>query len=534
MLTLHTLNEVWIRVECEPSIARELSDYFTFEAPGAKFMPAFRKRHWDGKIRLFKLKGHLIYKGLIPRIQEFADDRGYTVDNQVATPVFNVPPSIEDFAQALGLPHTARDYQLAALEECKHLQRGVIVSPTGSGKSLIIYVLSQMFEQYPVLIVVPTINLVTQMCSDFKAYGMDVAEDVHLIVGGADKQNTTGAPIYISTWQSIYEQPPEYFAQFKMVIVDEVHLAKAKSLTGLMEKCPAALRFGLTGTLDDMQINRLILEGLFGSVTKVATTAQLQKAEHLAPLKVKMCVLQYPEQERKLHRHDKYPDEVEFIVTNPARDEFIAQLVASTKGNTLVLFQYVEKHGLHLVERIRKAVGQSKTVHFISGQIDASERERIRQAMEAGTDEVLVASYGTTSLGVNITNIRNLVLASPSKSKIRVLQSIGRALRMSAGKAHATLIDIVDDLRIGKHINFTFGHAQSRIEYYSAEKFPYTLHQFPLSRIAVAQTAYKGPQAAVGDTATESDLLDGTVSMAAPDRVDRGHYSTAITWMPDV
>lgn len=479
-------------MDCTPDVARELSDYFTFDAPGAKFMPAFRHRHWDGKIRLFKMKGHTIYKGLIPRIKEFAADRGYQCLDHVGGTRFgllSVWPTVTDWLSTIDLPNgrTPRSYQIDALDTCLGLQRGIIQSPTGSGKSLIIHLLHQMFDQYPVLIVVPTINLVTQMCEDFKSYGLDTDRSVHLISGGREKVSPKS--ICISTWQSIFEQDDTYFNKFKMVIVDEVHLAKAKSLSGLMEKCTQVpLRFGFTGTLDDTLCHRLILEGLFGTIRKVATTDELVQSQHLAPLKVKLCVLEYPKAVCKSLRHATYPDEIEYLVTNPARDAFITQLVSHTKGNTLVLFQYVEKHGIQLVERIRQATAGRKEVHYIDGSIDAVERERIRQAVELGDNQILVASYGTTSLGVNITNLRTLVFASPSKSKYRVLQSIGRALRMSEGKSHATLVDIVDDLRIGKHVNFVFQHAQQRIEYYSTEKFPYTLHQYPLSQAVALKT----------------------------------------------
>jgi superfamily II DNA or RNA helicase len=293
----------------------------------------------------------------------------------------------------------------------------------------------------------------------------------------------------VSTWQSIYELPPSYFQQFECIICDEVHLAKAKSLTHIFEQATQTpYRFGFTGTLTDTQAHRLILEGLFGDVTKATTTNALQKAQQLAPIHVKMIVLEYPEQTRKSLRHAQYTDEIDYIVADPARTEFIAQMVSKFKGNTLVLFTLIDKHGKALYERIQ-ALCPHKDVHFVTGSMDGAGRESVRTTVEdtADRDQVIVASYGVFSTGVNLRRLHHLVFASAGKSKIRTLQSIGRGLRTHATKSRVTLYDIVDDLRIGKRQNYAFRHAQERSVLYATEKFPVTLHPINLEQFTHTQ-----------------------------------------------
>ena len=473
-MTIVPVDDVWIRVDCEDYVAQELSDFFTFDIPGAQYMPAYRKKNWSGKIRLFKLRGHLLYRGLLTRLLTFATQQGYQVTNMVpiAEPLY--PDTLDAWVSAQPLPIVPRAYQITAVRTLLDTHRGIVLSPTGSGKSLIIHLLTQALN-VPTLIVVPTTGLVAQLSADLISYGVDPSR-IQTIQAGRSKARQ--APIVISTWQSIYELPPDYFADYPCVMVDEVHLAKSTSLVGLMSKClTTPYRFGFTGTLDDTHAHRLILEGLFGDVTRVTTTHALVSQQQLAPLRVKMCVIKYPASVCKELRHAEYPDEVDYLVTSPQRLDIIARTAIATKGNVLVLFNFVEKHGVPLFERIQHLV-VGRDVHFVSGGVDSDERERIRLYVEQGENQIIVASYGTFSTGVNIPNLSTLIFASPAKSKIRVLQSIGRTLRLSKGKTHATLLDFVDDLRTGTSVNHVFRHAEQRVQYYAAERFPYTLHEY--------------------------------------------------------
>lgn len=323
-----------------------------------------------------------------------------------------------------------------------------------------------------VLIIVPTTSLVEQMHSDFLKYGMP-ENGMHRIYSGKDKAVDTG--IVISTWQSIYKLPKVWFEQFGCVFGDEVHGFKSKSLMNIMNKCTEAeYRFGTTGTLDGSQTHELVLQGLFGKVYKVTTTKQLQDNETLAPLAIKRLELKYDEKVRKEFGKQTYQDELDFIVGHEKRNRFIRNLSLSLEGNTLVLFNYVEKHGKPLYSSIKEKANEDRKVYFVSGETDTSDREAIRGIVEGMSNAIIVASLGTFSTGINIRNLHNIIFASPSKSQIRVLQSIGRGLRKSDDGRKTTLYDISDDISWQKRKNYSLIHAWERLKIYQREQFEYT------------------------------------------------------------
>jgi superfamily II DNA or RNA helicase len=233
------------------------------------------------------------------------------------------------------------------------------------------------------------------------------------------------------------------------------------------------VRIGTTGTLDDSKVNKLVLEGLFGPTQKVISTKELIERKQLANFSIKCIVLKYPEQTCKAVKGFTYQDEMAFLVAHEGRNKFIADLATNLNGNTLVLFTYVEKHGKILYDDIVSKC-KNRKVFFVHGGVDAEDREQVRQITEQENDAVIVASYGTFSTGVNIRNLHNVIFSSPTKSKIRSLQSIGRVLRLGENKDTATLYDIADDLRYGPYVNFTLKHYEERIKIYSEERFVFT------------------------------------------------------------
>jgi superfamily II DNA or RNA helicase len=473
-LQLVKVNEVYLRVVSEPSVVQELSEHLTFMVPGAKFMPAVRNKFWDGKVRLLNSLTGVTYSGLVKEISEFAATRNYDIE---VDPELQRTAPIEDIneiIQRLKLTKDPRDYQANTFKDAIEQQRGIFLSPTASGKSLIIYMLSRYYNklQNKTLVIVPTISLVFQMKKDFEDYaGKDL--DIHCITAGVDKQSDS--PIVISTWQSIYKMPKPWFKQFGCVVGDEVHLFKATSLKSIMEKLEdCKYRFGFTGTLDGSLTNRVTLEGLFGPVKQVTTTTELMEQGHVADLKIKCLILKYTADECKDSKKYSYQDEVDFIVRHERRNKFIRNLSLSLKGNTLVLFQYVEKHGQQLVNMMRDKDPERK-IFFIHGGVDGEDREEVRGIVENEDNAIIVASYGTYSTGINIRNLHNVVFASPSKSRIRVLQSIGRGLRIGEQKDKMTLYDIADDLKSGSHTNFTLQHFSERLNIYSSEGFSFKI-----------------------------------------------------------
>jgi superfamily II DNA or RNA helicase len=489
-ITILEKDQVYCRINSDDvSILQELSDYFTFEQPGARFMPQFRAKLWDGKIRLFNLFRQELYVGLIPYVKLFAEQNQYKVNDQrTALPEPYI--DVQEFLQSLdlqghGKPIDIRDYQIDAVRHAIHNHRALLLSPTGSGKSLIIYGLIRyhLNQGRRILILVPTTSLVEQLYSDFQDYssanGWRASDHVHRIYAGADK--AAEFDITISTWQSLYKLPKKFFEKYDVVIGDEAHLFKAQSLTGILNKMPdCAYRIGTTGTLDDSKTHKLILEGIFGAVHRVTTTKSLIKNQQLADLEIQCLIMKYPEEVCKSLRSLTYQEEMDWLVTHPARNRFIRNLALAQTGNTLVLFQYVEKHGKALHEMIAERAADGRQVFFVYGGTDTEQREQVRRITEQEKDAIIVASYGTFSTGINIRNLHNIVFASPSKSRIRNLQSIGRGLRTSDSKDRCKLFDIGDDLSYKSKKNFTLLHMAERIRIYNDEGFDYKLTEVPL------------------------------------------------------
>jgi superfamily II DNA or RNA helicase len=483
-LILRKQNEAFIRFECEKSVAQELADYFTFFVPGYQFMPAYKNRLWDGKIRLADLRTYTIYHGLVPYIEKFCEERGYKLEVDAVVNNTESFSALEanEFLEQLYLDKTiitegVREYQYKAFITAVRKKRMLLLSPTGSGKSLIQYLILRylQYKDYTKgLLIVPTTSLVEQMYSDFKSYGYDAEEYCHRQYSGKDKH--TDKFLTITTWQSIYKNPPEYFEQFDFVLGDEAHQFKAKSLTTIMTGLKnASYRIGCTGTVDGTQTHKLVLEGLFGPVYQSTTTAKLIENKQLADFRIKCLVLKYPEEVCKLSRGWDYQSEIDYIVKSTARNEFIRNLALSLEGNSLILFNLVEKHGKHLHKMIEEKA-TNRHVFFVYGGTDVDVREKVRAITEKENNAIIVASYGTFSTGINIRNLHNVIFASPSKSRVRNLQSIGRGLRIGDNKTEAVLYDIADDFRIGKHVNYTLQHLQERVRIYDEEKFKYKFY----------------------------------------------------------
>ena len=486
IIRVEKLNEVHLRFFTDPSVEAEIVDYFTYEYPGAKYTPQYRARLWDGKVRLADALRKTLYVGLYDYLLRFAETNDHTIEmvNQIEEKDDYTMDQVIEYTNSLdlhgrGAPITVRDYQFDAIHSAISDRRHVLVSPTGSGKSLIIYAicrwhLETVDQGSKILVVVPSTSLVEQMYSDFKDYssanGWEIEDNCQRLYSGLPKEFTSN--ILFTTWQSIYKQPKQWFEQFTVVIGDEVHQFKAKSLTTMMEKMvDIKHRIGTTGSLDDKKIHRLVLEGLFGKVHKVTTTKQLQNVGSLAELKIKALLLKYPDDIRKQCNKMEYQDEIDFLVTNPKRNRIIRDLTLSCGGNTLLLFQFVEKHGSVLYDMIKERAEEGRKVFFIHGGTATEEREAIRGVVANEHSAIIVASFGVFSTGINVPSIKNIVFASPSKSRIRNLQSIGRGLRLNNGKSHCTLFDLTDDLHWKTWKNHTLKHGAERYKLYAEEGF---------------------------------------------------------------
>jgi|TARA_R100000455_G_scaffold29249_1_gene19277 superfamily II DNA or RNA helicase len=480
MVIIEKINEVFLRLEIsEPHIEMEIRERFTFEVENMKFMPQFRKRNWNGEIHLFDSRKKTLYVGLLDKLVAFLDNRGYSYqfkNNKFYGLPFEVnemisQEGVRDFMNAIAPEIKPRDYQIDAVYGALRFNRKLILSPTGSGKSLMIYSVVRFHVglKRKVLLVVPTTSLVEQMFKDFESYGWNSSNHCHRIYQGRERTNVN--EVTITTWQSVYKEDRSFFEPYDVIIGDEAHLFKSKSLISIMTKLHHAKhRYGFTGTLDGTQTHKWVLEGLFGPSYKVTQTKKLQDEGHLATLDIQCIVLKHTPK-----TFDAFEDEVQFIIGHTKRSKFISNLALDLSGNTLVLFSRVESHGAILYEMINNKAKEGRKVFFIHGGVDAEDREKVRKITETENDAIIVASYGTFSTGINIKNLHNVIFASPSKSRIRNLQSIGRVLRKGNNKVKAKLFDIADDCTKGYRKNYTLNHFIERIKIYVSEEFNYDI-----------------------------------------------------------
>ncbi len=489
-IVVHQKDDVYLNIECEAGIAHDISDFFTFRVPGYKFMPAYRSRAWDGKIRLFNAFGGELYVGLLPYVEEFAERRNLTIQSIPLVATVNVEDTERFFKQldpyVNGESITPYDYQVNAVHHAINHKRALMISPTSSGKSLMIYALVNHYlniTSKKVLIIVPTTSLVEQLYKDFEDYSTgskyNYSSDMtHIIYAGKDK--VTDKRVVITTWQSIYKLKKDWFKSFGAVIGDEAHNFKAKSLTSILTKMTECeYKFGFTGTLDGTQTHKLVLEGLFGQVHRITTSRDLMDSETIAKLHIEAVTLGYTDEEKKLVKQMIYKDEIDFLINHKKRNKFICDLALSRETNTLLLYQYVQKHGTKLFDYL-VSKAPDRPIFFVSGEIKTEVREEIRAITETSTNAIIVASYGTFSTGINIRNLHNIIFGHPVKSRIRNLQSVGRGLRKSEGKSKATLFDLSDDLSWKKHKNYSLKHFFERVKIYNSEKFDYKLRSIKL------------------------------------------------------
>lgn len=492
---LRYVDAVNIQVVAEPSILMELSEHFTYFANNYKFSPRYKARVWDGKIRLIHSLSGITYAGLAKRIKKFCESRDYTVswDNELYYDNVSVK-EIEEFIKTLNIPEqfSNRDYQLESIVKCIRSKRRTLLSPTSSGKSLMIYILTRWYEKEgKALIIVPTTGLVKQMASDFADYGY--TGEIHKSTDGLNKKGDIKEPIVITTWQSLNngknKLPVSWYEPFRLVFGDEAHGSKALSTVQILsslKKCK--YRFGTTGTLDGDPLNETTIEGLFGPKFSAITTRELIDQGYATNVLIKCIVLKYPESvckefhkgeyDTKTGKYKKrsYQDEVNFIVNNEVRNKFIKNLTLSLDGNKLLFFKIID-HGKELYRLLKEKNGN---VFYIDGGVDSDDREAIRHAIEEENNATLVASTGTTATGVNIKKLHHMIMGFPSKARIKLLQAIGRMLRQHETKDRAILYDIVDDLSYKSKRNYTLEHFIERTKIYDSEKFEYKIYNLIL------------------------------------------------------
>lgn len=503
MLRIKKINESLLKLESPDfGILKEIHEYYSFYADNYKFMPKYKAGIWDGKIKLFNIKNYTFPIGLFFDLIKFLNERSYNyeIDKSIDPADEYDKESILSFIEKQRICDNTEkeseivpyDYQIKAIVKCLLLNKSTVLSPTGSGKSLIMYLVSRFLlennENEKQLIIVPKTQLVDQLHLDFLTYSYfnDYEYAKFKKIYSGESKDCSDSDITITTWQSVYQLKKSFFRQFDTVFVDEVHGAAAKSLTTIMNHCDnAKIKIGTTGTLsNNSQVNEMVIKGNFGPVVKTKSTSQLIDLDILPKLNINVCCIKYTDKKecaavKKLDYHS----EIKYLVESTKRNDFLKKIAIKEynkkENNLLILFKYLE-HGLLLYDLIAQSGKVEKDhLHYISGNVKREDREFIRKTVDEKKEKnILVSSLGTFSTGINIKNLHTILFASPFKSQIQVLQTIGRGLRIPENNADTRIIDIIDDYsNNGKKKNYAYQHGKERLKIYNEEKFKFKIFE---------------------------------------------------------
>ena len=470
-------DEVNVKIEgLELADRKKLVDTFKYEVPGARYQPAVRLGRWDGKVAFFQLGGSS-YINLLPEILPMLDNMGYDIDvedqrtyrTQFEFTEFHADTfSHVTWPQghpAAGEPIKFRDYQVEIINNFLQNPQSIQEIATGAGKTIITAALSKSVEPYGrSIIIVPNKSLVTQTEADYINMGLDVG-----VYFGDRKEY--GHQHTICTWQSLNIMLKntrndeatvpihEFIEDVVLVMVDEVHMAKADALKTLLAGVFAhvPIRWGLTGTVPKEKYEQLSIFCSLGNVVGKLSASDLQESGHLANCHVNIVQLvdhvEYKE----------YQTELKYLTENPARIDYIAQLVDRIKdsGNTLVLIDRIAT-GQLLLERLPNAV-------FVSGATKAQDRKDEYDDIATGDNKITLATYGVAAVGLNVPRVFNVVLFEPGKSFVRVIQSIGRGIRRAEDKDFVNIYDITSTCKFARR------HLTARKKFYTEAQYPFTI-----------------------------------------------------------
>lgn len=501
-------NHSHAEVDADRSVLQELSDHFSFYVEGYQFQPKFKYGSWSGKIHLFKIQSRLLPLGLAGReLDQFADMNGFDVVREDESEPAVCDWSYEGISEWVrGIPVysggdriTPHDEQVDSVALALTEQRAILNLPTSSGKSLIQALIARWLSEYrqgTTLIIVPSVNLVSQMQADLVDYRLFTENQIQGISGGASKVIQEGTKVVVGTWQTLSKMDKTWFNGFMSVLCDEAHLATGPNISKLIEQrlthCP--IKIGLTGTVKKARANKMQLKGQFGPIHKPTSTSRLIEQGKISPLNIKMLCLKYGTEESKSVRRLKYKQEMDWLCEHRKRNEIISRLAvkhAVDQGeNVMVLYNFTA-HGENIMEKIRELYGPGadKRVHMISGKMGKEKREKLRQAAEKTTGMILVSSVAIMGTGVSIKNLHCAIFAHPSKSEVRTLQSLGRTLRKHKDKESATLIDIMDDTTAKQRgnktklesANYSYKHGAERLKMYAEESLQVNRHVIQMS-----------------------------------------------------
>ncbi len=461
--------------------AREIMNSLSAFIPGYEHNTLYRMGKFNGKKKFYTIKPtdegwyFTAEIGFKKRIEDLLKIEVEDVKEDITDP-------IEFLKKALPkLPFKPYRHQLKMFLGMAESKAHLAISSTGSGKSLSIYLLLSYFRQKnkKIIVLVPTIDLTSQLlgdCKDYKA-SQEFIDDIQLI-GGEFKDKDIHKPVVFSTWQSAQKSD---MSSFDIVINDETHQAKADVLQSILSN-PFKQKLGMTGTMPIEQLDALILESKFGQPKRYITAKQMMNMGLSTELTVVPLFLNHGKVPLM-----KYQDEVKYLKECPKRRKFIKNFLKKLSGLTVTLYNHTA-HGEQTFEDITgvKCSSQVKRsfqtqknlgVFFISGATPGKIRKEIREYLNDPSvteDMIVIGQFNVLSTGINIPRLKNLVFLSSTKSYIKVIQSIGRVLRLHNTKMRAYVFDIVDDMTGHKRKteNYALKHFWQRNVFYEQEQFP--------------------------------------------------------------
>lgn len=446
---------------------KEIDSFFTAYVPNYYHMPNFRAGIWDGKVRLFTISNQTLPYGLMAELIKFykknIPDEHITITDDVKS-LYKGKEIIPNY----NLSKYPFYYQQDCIETALKYSKGLIRSATASGKSLIIsYIIKTLMENNLTkhsLIIVPTIGLVEQFYGDMIDYGIDK----NIIGRVYEKYKEFDSTITISTWQTLMNNH-RFLPNYDCVIFDECHQVKSQELTKIAKHCTHAIyRLGFTGTLPHNKLDLYNIKSYIGPILKEYGPGQLSEEGFISKCNINAIQLIYSEE-----FNGEYNDIKKAVFQHPLRLQLLCDIANKVDSNVLILVGQVEKEGKILYNFIKEKT--TKTVVFLSGKSKVEEREYWRKICEEKQDIILIATYGIFALGLNIPSLKYVILGSPFKSEIRVLQSIGRALRLHINKIDGAVIyDIIDDCK------YLHSHGKKRLKYYENEKFDIKKFEFSI------------------------------------------------------
>jgi superfamily II DNA or RNA helicase len=484
-LIIEKVNSSCVHLVCEDGLSHRIYNVFSAYAPGYRFNPRFKMHVWDGKVRCYNPMSQILPIGLLNNLLIWCDQHNIQYSLQGFKDGLTDKIDKEDLEKQMNSYITAgfqaRDYQVNAVHAALTNRRGVLLSCTGSGKSLMIYTFLRYLldnkDVHRAILIVPSVSLVEQMYSDFQDYGWDDLEDhVEMLYSG--KKPTFKKEILISTWQSLEKEDQEFFEVYDACVVDECHQAKCSVVTRLLKLMHnAEYKIGTSGTLPTEISEQLQINSVIGNVLFELKSCELIARGYLTKLNIAAIFLKYPEAFIAENKERTYPEEVKMVEEYPNRNKVLNFIIDHTSPMNNMLILVNHRNHLRDVETYLHENYPDKKVSIITGDVKAKVREEIRTGIEDEDGTILLATYQTMSTGVNIPKLHAIMLFSNSKSRIKVLQSIGRGLRKHNSKNKVIIYDIVDDLSYKKRTgriakNYCMQHFDERSNYYIEQEFP--------------------------------------------------------------